>query len=72
MISDVYFVPGSKNNLLSVGQLQQKGLRIIIEDEASEVWYKQERKLGMHSTLSRNRMFIILAIVRGAREMEET
>lgn len=51
VISDVYYVPGLKNNLLSVGQLQQKGLRIIIENDVCEVWHKQEKKMVMHSTM---------------------
>lgn len=71
MISYVYFVPGLKNNLLSVGQLQQKGLRIIIEDDMCDVWHKQQRRLIMQSTMSTNRMFVILAKVRAPRgEME--
>lgn len=71
VISDVYFVPGLKNNLLSVGQLQEKGLRIIIEEGVCEVWHKEEKRMIMHSTMSNNRMFIILAIVREAKEVEE-
>ena len=30
-ISDVYFVPSLKHNLISVGQLSQKGYRVIFE-----------------------------------------
>ena len=30
-ISDVYFVPGLKHNLISVGHLSQKGYRVIFE-----------------------------------------
>ena len=30
-ISDVYFVPGLKHNLISVGQLSQKGYRVVFE-----------------------------------------
>lgn len=37
VISDVYFVPELKNNLFSMGQLQEKGLRIIIEDGECEI-----------------------------------
>lgn len=33
VLTSVYFVLGLRNNLLSVGQLQQKGLRIVIEDD---------------------------------------
>lgn len=37
IISSVYFVPGLRNNLLSVGQLQQKGLKIVIEENECKV-----------------------------------
>lgn len=61
VITSVYYVPGLKNNLMSVGQLQQKGLRIVIDDDVCEVWHKQQRRMIMKSTMSRNRMFIIRA-----------
>ena len=32
IISHVYYVPELKNNLLSIGQLQEKGLSILIEN----------------------------------------
>lgn len=32
VISDVYYIPELKNNLLSIGQLQEKGLTILIRD----------------------------------------
>lgn len=61
VISSVYYVPGLRNNLLSVGQLQQKGLRIIIDDDECEVWHKQQKRLLMHSMMTANRMFMIVA-----------
>lgn len=64
VITSVYFVPGLKNNLMSVGQLQEKGLKIVIEDNRCEVWHKQQRRMIMSSTMSRNRMFVILAKIR--------
>lgn len=70
VISSVYFVPGLKNNLLSVGQLQQKGLRITIEDDMCEVWHKQQGRMLMHSVMSMNRMFVILAKVMEPRDIE--
>ena len=47
VITSVYYVPGLRNNLLSVGQLQQKGLRIIIDDNECEIWHKQQKRLIM-------------------------
>lgn len=63
VISSVYYVPGLKNNLLSVGQLQQKGLRITIEDNTCEIWHKEQQRVIMHSSMSTNRMFVIFAVV---------
>jgi len=31
VVTDVFYVPELKNNLLSVGQLQEKGLAILIK-----------------------------------------
>lgn len=71
VITSVYFVPGLRNNLFSMGQLQQKGLRVIIDDDVCEIWHKQQKKMVMYSTMTKNRMFIVVATVRKAREAEE-
>lgn len=71
VITSVYYVLGLKTNLLSVGQLQQKGLKIVIEDDKCEVWHKQLHMMIMESSMTRNRMFIILAKMRETREVEE-
>ncbi|XP_013632422.1 PREDICTED: uncharacterized protein LOC106337863 [Brassica oleracea var. oleracea] len=71
VITAVYFVTGLKNNLLSVGQLQQKGLRIIIEEDTCEIWHKQQRRLIMHSVMTTNRMFVVTAIVKEPKEALE-
>lgn len=69
-ITSVYYVPGLKNNLFSVGQLQQKGLRMIIEDDIFEIWNKIHKRLIMHSTMRKKIMFIIYAKVRKAKDVE--
>ena len=63
VISSVYYVHGLKNNLLSMGQLQQKGLRITIENDACEIWHKEQQRVIMYSYMSTNRMFVVLAVV---------
>ena len=68
VISSVYYIPGLRNNLLRVGKLQQKGLRIIIEDDECEIWHKQQQRVIMHSTMTANRMFVVKAIVREAKK----
>lgn len=38
MVSNVYYVPELRNNLLSVGQLQEKGLTILIKNGACNIY----------------------------------
>ncbi|KAJ9554165.1 hypothetical protein OSB04_018210 [Centaurea solstitialis] len=60
VISDVYYIPELRSNLLSLGQLQEKGLAILIRDGTCKVYHPT---LGviMHSNTSGNRMFPLLA-----------
>ena len=37
IISHVYYVPELKNNLLSIGQLQERGLAILINNRKCKV-----------------------------------
>ena len=55
-ISNVLFVPDLKTNLLSIGQLQEKGYEIIIKDGVCQI---QDSKLGLTAqvTMTENRMF---------------
>ncbi|CAM8906648.1 unnamed protein product [Rhodiola kirilowii] len=39
MVTDVYFVPELINNLLSIGQLQEKHLTIMIKDGACKIYH---------------------------------
>ena len=70
VITSVYYIPGLKNNLFSVGQLQEKGLQIIIEDGVCEIWSKQQKRLIIYSNMSKNRMFMVKACVKKAKEEE--
>jgi transposase InsO family protein len=60
VISDVYFVPELRNNLLSIGQLQEKKLAILIQDDACKI-YHPSRGLIIHTRMTANRMFVLLA-----------
>jgi hypothetical protein len=60
VISDVYYIPELKNNLLSIGQLQEKGLTILIRDGTCKV-YHSKRGLIMQTNMSGNKMFFVLA-----------
>lgn len=55
-ITGVLYVPGMKSNLLSIGQLLEKGYRMVLEDKAMKV-YDTEQRLLVKATLSNNRIF---------------
>ncbi|KAJ8773199.1 hypothetical protein K2173_028376 [Erythroxylum novogranatense] len=58
IITGVFYVPELKNNLLSIGQLQEKGLAILFQGDKCKV-YHPERGLIMTTTITANRMFIL-------------
>lgn len=60
VISDVFYIPELKSNLLSIGQLQEKGLAILIQQRTCRI-YHPRRGLIMKTDMSGNRMFYLLA-----------
>jgi hypothetical protein len=58
VITEVYYLPGLKNNLLSIGQLQQKNLTIVFSNDLCKV-YHENRGLIMSTQMSVNRMNIM-------------
>ncbi|KAK9121298.1 hypothetical protein Syun_018915 [Stephania yunnanensis] len=62
VVNDVYYVPELKNNLLSVGQLQEKGLDVLFkggERRTCSIFHPSRGKIT-ESVMSANRMFILL------------
>ena len=59
-IKDVFFIPELKNSLLSIGQLQERGLAIVIKDNCCKI-YHPETGLIMQTIMTANRMFILQA-----------
>ncbi|WJZ94710.1 hypothetical protein VitviT2T_013543 [Vitis vinifera] len=58
VITDVFYIPELRNNLLSVGQLQEKGVAILIQHGECRV-YHPEKGLIMQTSMFANRMFIL-------------
>jgi len=58
VITAVYFIPELKNNILSLGQLQEKGLTIIFKDNKCKLYHK-EKGLIVLSRMASNRLFAI-------------
>ncbi|KAI5427466.1 hypothetical protein KIW84_032757 [Lathyrus oleraceus] len=59
-VGDVFCVPELKNNLLSIGQLQERGLSILIEAGMCKMFHPQ-RGLIIQTKMTANRMFILVA-----------
>lgn len=60
VVRDVFYIPELKNNLLSIGQLQERGLAIVMKDRACKI-YHPTRGLIMQTLMAANRMFALLA-----------
>ncbi|XP_006595218.1 uncharacterized protein [Glycine max] len=56
LIENVPFVPGMKCNLMSVGQLIEKGFLVIMKLDYLEM-YDQHQRLVLKSPLSKNKPF---------------
>ena len=59
-VSEVYYVPELKNNLLTIGQLQEEGLTILIQGGVCKI-YHPYKGLIIETNMSANRMFILFA-----------
>ena len=53
---DVLYVPSTKNNLLRLGQLLEKGFTMAMQENYIEIFYDKQR-LVLKVPLSRNRTF---------------
>ncbi|TXG67975.1 hypothetical protein EZV62_009250 [Acer yangbiense] len=60
VVTDVFYVPELKNNLLSVGQLQKKGLTILIKTGMCKI-YHPVRGLIIQTRMTANKMFVLMA-----------
>ena len=59
VVAEVYYIPELRNNLLSIGQLQERGLAILIKGGMCKIFHP-ERGLIIQTNMSANRMFILL------------
>lgn len=60
IITGVFYVPELKNNLLNIGQLQEKGLAVLFQHGSCKI-YHREKGLILETTMSSNRMFYFTA-----------
>ncbi|KAA8527475.1 hypothetical protein F0562_034810 [Nyssa sinensis] len=59
VVAEVYYIPELRNNLLSIGQLQERGLAILIKGGVCKIFHP-EKGLIIQTNMSANRMFILL------------
>ena len=58
VLTDVYYITKHKSNIISLGQLEERGCKIVLED--GYLWgYDMQRKLLLKVKRSRNRMYIL-------------
>ena len=69
-ISDVYFVPDLKSNLVSLGQLLMKGCEVLMKEGVCKL-YHPELGLIMESEMTKNKLFKISAIKTAASGVVE-
>lgn len=60
VVYEEYYVPELKNNLLSIGQLQERGLAILIQGKICKL-YHPSKGLIFETNMSTTRMFILFA-----------
>ena len=58
-MSDVYFIPKLRSNLISLGQLTEIGHKIEMDDDYIEVIDKNRNRLIMKVQMSANRLYKI-------------
>jgi len=58
VITHVYYVPELKNNLLSIGQLQEKGLHIRIQSNTCTIT-NLEKEVLCEIPMNASRMFVL-------------
>ncbi|MCI46907.1 hypothetical protein A2U01_0068148, partial [Trifolium medium] len=56
VIENVLYVPGMKCNLMSIGQLVEKGFTMKIDKDSLKL-FDAEKKLMLKSSLSKNRTY---------------
>ena len=57
-VPDVYYVPGLKCNILSIGQLINKGYNVIFKDDVCTIKYiPPSKKIIVEIQMTSNRMF---------------
>lgn len=60
VINEMFYIPELKNNLMSLGQFQERGLAIVIQSGMCQI-YHLYRGLIIQTNMTANRMFVLFA-----------
>jgi hypothetical protein len=52
VISNVYYLPGLRTNLLSIGQMQQKNVTIVFKNDTCKAYHEDKRLNFLNSNVS--------------------
>ena len=59
VITSVFYIPELKNNLLSIGQLQEKGLTVLIQQGKCKIFHPK-KGLIIETKMTQNKMCVVL------------
>jgi hypothetical protein len=58
LLTEVYYIPMLRNSIISVGQLNENGSRVMVEHRVMRIWDRQ-RRLIAKVTRGANRLYVI-------------
>jgi hypothetical protein len=58
LLTGVYYIPALRNSIISVGQLDENGSRVMVEDGVMRIWDRQ-RRLIAKVTRGANRLYVL-------------
>ncbi|GAU36022.1 hypothetical protein TSUD_211600 [Trifolium subterraneum] len=71
VITGVFYIPGLKSNLLSIGQIQQKNVTIVFKNDICKI-YHDDKGLLFTTQMSPNRMYVVNANVIMPKRLQVT
>lgn len=71
VINEMFYIPELKNNLMSLGQFQERGLAIVIQSGMCQI-YHLYRGLIIQTNMTTNRMFVLFAQAQDQRNHTST
>ena len=58
LLTGVYYIPALRNSIISLGQLDENGSRVVVEDGVMRIWDRRRRLLAKVSR-SANRLYVL-------------